>query len=114
MRTIFIGDFPRFVEIAHDARCDQHDQLRLANRAALLLESVAEERNISEKGYLIAGVVDLVLDQPSERERLAVLDLDRGLDATLLDGRRIDTSMTLLLATLETSCSILRKTRPLS
>src|SRR6266850_2755549 len=90
LASIFIADFSRFVDITEDTLGDQHDQFCLANRAAFLLESVTDERNIAENRYLISGVVNLVLDQTSERERLAVVDLDCGLDSTLLDGRRID------------------------
>src|SRR5262249_12391850 len=84
LAAIFIGDFPRFVGIAHDVRRDQYDELRLADGAALHLESVTDQRNISKTGCWMRGVLGWFLNRPPSARGSALLTWTVGLNGSLL------------------------------
>ena len=113
LATIFFGHKPALGAVANDTRRNQNDQFGLLNIIVPVGECHAKPGNVTEYRYLFAGLAGLFLNHAAERQHLAIVDHDGGLDAPLLDGRRVDAEVVVFTTAL-TSCSISSCTRPLS
>src|SRR5258707_9062867 len=72
MPPIFVRDLARLVDRAHDVRRDHDHEFGLADLAVLLLEHIADERNVAEERYLLARQRVALLDEPAEHQEFAV------------------------------------------
>src|SRR5262245_60405821 len=84
------GNGANLAVVPDDLGRNGDQQLGPVNLVVLVLEQVAEDRNIADQGGLNARIGGFVLDQAAEHDAVAVVDGDRGLDASLLNGRGLD------------------------
>src|ERR1043165_5166698 len=70
-----------------EVRCDYHQQLVRRFLRAPAAEDLPEDRQIAEPGHLVDGLDHAVIDQPRDREALAVFENHFGLGAPLADRR---------------------------
>ena len=72
-RRHFVG-----IQRPHEPRRDEHHQLGLLRAVGLALEQVPDDRQLAEKRNRRRVVLRQVVEQPGDRERLAVAQLDVG------------------------------------
>ena len=90
LAPVFFGHETAFRAVADDLGRDQDDEFGLLDLVVPVGERGAKPGYVAEQRDLVAGLAGLLLDHAAERQNLAVVDDDGGLDAALLDGRRVD------------------------
>ena len=86
-RRHFVG-----IERPHQPRRDQHHQLGLLGALGLALEQWPDDRQLAENRNRDLVVLRDVVEQPGDRERLAVAQLDVGFGAARRQRRNPETA----------------------
>ena len=75
------------VALLDDGGRDEDQQVALGPGIEVLLEGVADDRDIAEDRDLVVGLGHFVLEQAADGERIAALDEHGGLDVAGIDDR---------------------------
>lgn len=78
------------VALLENRRCDKDQQVTFGARVEVLLEKVAEDRDVSHHGNFISALRHFVLKQPTDRKGVTTLDQDIGIQGSRVDDRTRD------------------------